>query len=201
MKRNISLLLILALIVSIGGVYATWGYAQGAIGAAEATLVIGEGKNVALAGATSTTSAGTISIDVSDAKILIDDTDNNHIADVSYTGNIVVTFTPSSGADSDVTTNGIPMEISILLGGIGGAAWEYEGTQIFEIAEDFDGNLTGAPMDDGKVTYTFTADEWKEWFIFNGGNQLVLDNMADYNEFHSALHKGSIKLTVSDART
>ena len=57
MKRNISLLLILALIVSIGGVYATWGYAQGAIGAAEATLVIGEGKNVALAGATSTTSA------------------------------------------------------------------------------------------------------------------------------------------------
>ncbi len=193
MSKKISILLLLALVVTIGGVYATWGYAQGSIGNALSSLDVGEGKNIYITGANSDSSAGTIKINTSDAKIVIDDTNNDHVADLIYEGNIIISFTPSPGADEDVVTNGVTLTLT----GTCTADWEYDNTAIFAFTDGFSKTYEGAEMEGGVQTYTIPADDWSSWLIFNGGEDLVLDTMIDYEGFHDALHLGMISFTVS----
>lgn len=193
MNKKISILLLLALVITIGGVYATWGYAQGSIGNAFSSLDVGEGKNIYITGANSDSSAGTIKIDTSAVKIVIDDTNNDHVADLIYEGDIVISFTPSAGADADVVTNGVALKLT----GTCTADWEYNSIAIFAFAPDFSKAYSGAEMVDGVQTYIIPKEDWSSWLIFNGGQNLVLDSMSDYETFHDALHLGMISFTVS----
>lgn len=195
MNKKISILLLLALVISVGSVYATWGYAQGAIGNAIASLDVGEGKNIYITGANSDSKAGTITIDTSATTIVIDDANNDHVADLTYSGDIVITFVPSPGADADVMDG-----ITLNLVGTTTAGWEYGGKAIFALDPQYaTQSLSGAEMTEAGQIYTIPATEWQNWFVFNGGEDLVLDSMEDYDNFHDALHKGMITLTVSAA--
>ena len=196
--KKISIILVLALLLTIGGVYASWGYAQGAIGNAIDSMDVGEGKNIFLTEAINTNSAGTISVDAENAKIKIDDPDNDHIADLEYTGDIVITFKPSSGADANIVANGITLKVTVECTTTN---WVYGGNQIFAVAPAFELTLQGAEMTGGVQTYTITPDQWQQWIVFNGGEDLSLTTMQEYSNFHDALHKGMITITVSDAST
>ena len=194
MNKKISVILLLALVITIGGVYATWGYAQGEIGNAIASLDVGEGKNIYITGASSDSTAGVIGIDTSAVKIAIDDSNNDHVADLTYEGDIVITFTPSEGADSNIVTNGVELNLT----GTCTADWKYNEKAIFSLSPGFAKTYSGAAMVDGKQTYTIPASEWQTWLIFNEGQSLELDTMAEYESFHDALHLGMISFTVSD---
>lgn len=196
--KKISIILVLALLLTIGGVYASWGYAQGAIGNAIDSMDVGEGKNIFITEAINTNSAGTISIDATATQIKIDDPDNDHIAELEYTGDIVITFTPSSGADADIVANGIVLKVTVACTT---TEWVYGGNQIFAVAPSFDLTLEDAEMVGGTQTYTITPDVWQQWIVFNGGEDLHLVTMQEYSKFHDALHKGMISITVSDAST
>ena len=92
--KSISLLLVLALCITIGGVYATWIYAETPI-----TNVHSHIGSFGLANAQVNNSKGTISIDASGAHLYIDQKDTvnlDYTAVLTATGTITVTFTPSN---------------------------------------------------------------------------------------------------------
>ncbi len=202
MHKRISILLMLALIISIGGVYATWGYAEGAVVNGLGGLNPGkfsEGNNIFLAEADDDTKAGIIEIDASTAKITIDDLSGDHVAELYYEGQIKITFEPSNGAAIEVVESGIDMKLAVSCT----ANWEYDGRAIFSVAPGSEViSLPAKTVDPltGKQTYIFEAEDWQDWFIFNEGAPLTLVDLGEYDAFHTELHLGKINLTVSDAR-
>ena len=89
MKR-LSLLMALAMIITIGGVYATWNYQSGVIEGHH--MAIGK---IGLTEVKTDGSKGAITVTPT-VTMLIDDADDNHKPDeLTVTGNITITYTPS----------------------------------------------------------------------------------------------------------
>ena len=127
--KKLSTLIVLALIVTIGGVYAAWHYNRGQV-----SLEIS--RSATMASIQSDTSKGTISIDQTansgngnTLKFLVDDTGTiDWKADLVPSGSVWVKFTPAANADATVQANGIKMKATIT---IGGTQETYDGKKIF----------------------------------------------------------------------
>lgn len=90
--RVLSLLIALAILVTVGGVYATWLYAE-----TDMTAVHGHIGSFGLASAEINNSKGTFTVDASSAHLVIDQTAaDNYFAKLTATGTITVKFTPST---------------------------------------------------------------------------------------------------------
>ena len=106
--KKLSTIIALALIVTIGGVYAAWHYDRGAV-SLEIT------RSATMASIQSDTPMGSISIDQSansgagnTLKFLVDDVDaKDWVAALVPSGSVWVKFTPASNADAAVKDNGI----------------------------------------------------------------------------------------------
>ena len=105
--RKLSILIALILCVTIGGVYATWNYAQGNVASTTkyASMIITD-KVV-------DTAKGTITVDTSNLIVTIDDSNNDFKGEMALSGYVTVTFTPNTGADEDVSSHGIPLQYSL----------------------------------------------------------------------------------------
>lgn len=103
--KKIGLIVALALIVAIGGAYATWSYTQATdVASAEGTATLSiTDKEV------KTVDGGTITVDASGVTISVDDIgDGTHKAKLVIEGSIIVKFTPSA---SDTTgTKGLALK-------------------------------------------------------------------------------------------
>lgn len=89
--KSISLILVLAILITIGGVYAAWLYAETPLNA-----VHGHVGSFGLATAVVNNSKGTITVDGSNAHLSIDQAaDNDYTAKLTASGSITVTFQPS----------------------------------------------------------------------------------------------------------
>lgn len=181
--RKLSILIALILCVTIGGVYATWNYAQGAVDDKQEYL---DGNTTALAGKVETTDKGTITIDDSQLQILIDDTNNDLEGELYITGSISVTFTPNQGADADVVANGVSLQFTLS----STENFNYNGNPIF--------TLSAAAKSMGMVngTVTISAADLQSMITLN---PLSLPTAVDYDAFRAALHSGSLIITVSEA--
>ena len=113
--RNISLFIVLALLVTIGGVYAAWVYPadNAAVGSATKTFT-GNMTQVD----TQATSKGNISVDTTTdtLKIFVDDK-GGYVAAPKAQGSITVCFKPEPGVSTEIKDNGIDMEIAISITG------------------------------------------------------------------------------------
>ncbi len=90
--KSISLLLILALFVTIGGVYATWVFAETPL-----QSVHGHIGSFGLANASTNNGKGTITINAEGAHLTIDQkATNDYTANLVASGTISVTFNPSN---------------------------------------------------------------------------------------------------------
>lgn len=104
-KRFLSLLCVAALLISIGGVYATWSYAQSSAG--EVT----RNYDLSLTSETVATKKGEISISSSGFTLEMDQkASGDYTAVLKLTGELKVSFTPSAGADPDVLKDGIVLQ-------------------------------------------------------------------------------------------
>ena len=104
MKKKMSLLMAAALCVTIGGVYATWSYAQN-----EITTPASGNMALTLTGVDSSTAKGTISVVGTNVGLKVDDK-GGHVTELetaNASGYFTVTFAPSDIADDTVQTNGI----------------------------------------------------------------------------------------------
>ena len=89
--KKISILIVLAMILTIGGVYATWNYAQGNVDSVDLNPVVSLTEKVV------DTPKGTITVDMSGLDIAIDDANHDYDAELVMTGAVNVTFEATGG--------------------------------------------------------------------------------------------------------
>ena len=182
--KKISVLIALALIVTISGVYATWNYAQGD---AEATFEALDSVTVITDKVVDAVAKGNISIDVSNLLIKIDDSDNNHIGELYQEGYVEITFTPSAGADASVIENGIALQYQL---SCTGSDFTYNGEHIFEYSSDPVVLNDGNPVLKIRIPAADLGISLK--------NEIYLPTAADYDAFKLALASGSLIITISE---
>lgn len=174
-----------ALLTTVGGVYAQFTYAQGNVEQAEISMQ----KN--LATAATNTEKGTINV-TGDFLVSIDDTNNDLMTETTISGDLTISFTPAQGADADVRDNGIPLKMTIAIGGTNA----YAGQVLFELTSAY--TAGGVALNGGnKVKDEITVNlsnyiSWKQEF--------TLSTLAEYNAFKAAFEGTTITVTVSEAK-
>lgn len=192
MKR-LSILILAAMLLTVGGVYATWNYAQG-----NAALVTSYQQPM-MTDKVVDTAKGTISVNKDAVKIYIDDADNNHVAEATFEGELVVTFTPAKGADETVIQSGIEIQYSVTTT----PDWAYEGTQIFTATNTDPVKITEMQRyvaEDGTVTFVGTIPVSEIQSRVQLGS-ISLPTAEDYEAFKQVLNRGNICVTVEEVVT
>ena len=208
MKR-IALLIALALIVSVGGVYATWVYSDAAISNFETDL---SGK-LSITTAVGDTAKGFLSAP-NNVVLTIDDDNGDHIpqwdGDVADVGDITLTFTPNKGATTTTFTYYITVE-----------NFEYDcpthgdDIKIFNPVDEDDTipgvqickgtfNYTAGSMN--PVTHTLDGDDIQTALNLqvtrpdgsSGTEPLVLESIDSYNRYATALNGVILTLYIVD---
>ena len=189
--------------VTVGGVYATWTFAENKATGASTTA------NVAMTGVNSETEKGTLSVMVMGANgftVAVDDSDNNHLPEIKKSGVVTVTFTPAATASQDIKENGIDVQCVISYAPYeGGVAtleeWKYEGTQIFEIENDSDKPIVlqkgDATEKDGAFTWTIDAED-VGIDLTTTMKGVYIDTYQKYTTLNALLAKGHFVLTVNE---
>lgn len=200
MKGKLAFLALLSTIVTVGGVYATWTFAEGNTAASHTTTTVG------MTGVNAATEKGSLSVMASTYKALIDDSDNNHLPDLKTEGVVTITFTPSASASEEVKTQGIDVKFVITyVANTGGPAtleeWKYDGTQIFDItyttATPYHLDKEDAVLSGGVFTWTINSADVGIVLHENFDDKLI-DTLDDYNALSTELNKGHFQLTVEE---
>ena len=188
--KKLSLLIALCMLISIGGVYATWTYIDKTDVADESINMAMNLSSVAYAG-----TYGNYEINTSSLKILVDPKENTtHTTALKIEGEITITFTPNVFAPETVKNNGVASTFQFTLTN---NEWKYEGQKILTLVHDDKENIQWTR--NGNVfTYTISADDLYEHFQLN---EFVLDTKAKYDAFSTALGTGQITISVSDGIT
>ncbi|MBE6671266.1 MAG: hypothetical protein E7593_03590 [Ruminococcaceae bacterium] len=182
--KKLSLLMALIVLVTIGGVYATWNYAQGNVSTAQG-FALPKMETVVTTG-----TKGSIAVDVSGLTIKIDDDANDaytHKAVLKMDGELKINFTPAVGADESVANNGIKMRVEITCT----ENWKYDEKNIFTVDTSKNVIIT----DSATKEIVITADELAEIIQLN---DFTLATYSEFQEFQTILNRGNIKIQVSE---
>ena len=200
--KKFSLLVAIALLITVGGVYAQWTYAQGNIQAASVANLAPK-----LSGYASTTEKGTIKVDTTGiTKLMVDDLPpyggdkQDHIADFVVEGKVVVTFTPSAGADETVKTNGIKMQYSLAIiynTDTTAENWVYPDVNGTDQAI-FTVDTQTVTVNNGNPTLEFEIDADQLMEMIQLGGTFKLDTVEDYENFNAIIGKAQIQISVSE---
>jgi hypothetical protein len=199
MKKFTALMLV-AICLIVGGVYASWSYATGNI-----TTYFTETVDPTIDAVTEATPIGEIEVvsntlaiavgDRYDGTTYVGDTANkpgDYIAEVYYTGSLVVTFTPGAGADTQILNNGLPMEMLIEV-----VEATYGENVIFAAVSSVTSAFgTYTKNDDGSWTWTITGEQFGSKLTFNGGKDLKLATLDEYNNFSKEFDKVKFTLKI-----
>ena len=205
--KKLSLLIALCMLLTIGGVYATWSY----VGSTDIIDAFAESK-VTIADAVIEGTYGIYKID-SNLVLTVDQANDNHEAELVFGSNndqpvyLTVTFTPSVNAPKAIKDNAIESELyfgvttpmQYKIDGEGNYADNGTPVDIFKFKnpgnEKLDNIFTWTKNDDGTFTYTLNADALKEQISLS--QTFVLDIKAEHDAFRSAL-AGNIVARVTD---
>ena len=205
--RKLSILMALMLLVSVGGVYATWSYA----GTNDIADVLAEAKvtitDIKLEGAN-----GTYTIE-SNLVLTVDQADENHKAKLVFGSNndkpifLKVTFKPATNAPQDIKNNavltelyyGVSTDMRYKMDGDGNYSETGTPTDIFKFTNPSDGilnnTITWTKEDDGSFTYTMDQAALEAQIALS--QDFVLDTKAEHDAFRAAL-AGNIVVRVTD---
>ena len=189
--KKLSLLIALCMLLTIGGVYATWTYTQNTDVADEAVNMNLNLTDVAYSG-----SYGTYKVDTSGLTMVIDPkAGTTHTTALYMTGNIVITFTPNSVAPSNVKEDGVPSTYAFSLAN---QNWKYDGQDIVTVNHSEVHNIDWTENGDGTFSFTISAADLEEHISLT---EFELDTKAKYDAYNAVLGTGSIVITVSDGIT
>ena len=180
--KKLTAIIVMALVLTVGGVYASFTYAQGT--AIEAT----ESVDTSIAGKTTETEKGTISI-VSDFTIHVDDINKNLKTGFTTSGSTIIKFTPNTGADADVVKNGIKLKLVIEIKN----GNSYKGTDIFTLKNYTEGGIV---LNDGNKVIGEIEVNLADYI---GVSEISLPTAEEYDAYKTALEATQITFTVSEA--
>lgn len=196
MKR-LGLIIAMALVLTVGGVYATFNYAQG-----DVSLVYKDLNKTIAGTGVDPVAKGTIGIDVSGFTIRVDDKgvlehgEGNGTLVTGYKnqGTVQVTFTPAKGADATVTDEGVTLKLTISFSNN-----KYNGTDIFKTTGEYP--ATGIPLGKGTKNDVTGVFEYNvELGKYLAVNEISLPTKSDYDNFLTAYGNAQITVTVSEVK-
>lgn len=174
-----------ALLTTVGGVYAQFTYPQGNVEQAEISM------QKALQTAATNTEKGTINV-TGDFTVSIVDDNNDFITETTILGDLTISFSPAKGADAEVRDNGIPLKMTIVIGG----TKVYDNKELFALKTAYtEGGVAlkgGNRVKDAVSVKLTDYIEWKQEF--------TLSTLAEYNDFKTAFENTTITVTVSEAK-
>ena len=196
MKKKLGIVAALAMIVTVGGVYAQWSYPQ------VPAEGMGDTKAIELTGVSTTTKTGVINVNTDHFTIEIDDADKDYYGELVLSGYVTVTFTPNPGVDKDVANQGIPMQMVL------------SSTSVADLTYDFGSGVVDVfTLDSTRpiiysagartMTWTITAAEIANYFKLNGKDGekdscIYLPTHKAYDDFKTALSGLKLTITVSE---
>ena len=188
--KKFSFLILFALMISIGGVYATWVYSQ-----SDDVADITNARAITMTEATFEGTYGTYSTDASALTLKVDPLEGTaHTTSLKIDGYILIKFTPSTYAPSDVKENGVRTTYQF---NVSNQNWTYNDQKIITVETDVK-TVSWTKQDDGTFLYTVTAQELASVLHLT---EFTLDTKADYDLYDDALLDGQITLTVSDGKS
>lgn len=179
--KKFGLTIAMATILTIGGVYATFNYAQGDATKADKEL------GITIDDAVTDTTKGTISID-STYTMKVINKDNNNKTGLETTGNFKVKFEASAGVDADVRDYGIVLEMTIAF--IGNT---YKEDKIF-ITSGLDEHGKTTLNGDNKINGEYTVNLTSYISL----KEYDLPTYADYTNYKTALEGTKIQITIGE---
>ena len=189
--KKLSLLIALCMLLTIGGVYATWTYTQNTDVADEAVNMNMNLTDVAYSG-----SYGTYKVDTSSLKLAIDPkAGTTHTTALYIEGNIVVTFTPNSVAPVEIKENGLDTTYTLSLSN---PNWQYDSRNIVTLNHAEAHDIEWVKQADGTFTYTISAADLAGHISLA---EIVLDTKVAYDAYNAVLGQGAIVISVSDGTT
>ncbi len=187
MKR-LSILVALILCVTIGGVYAAWLYTGSTVSSVDRTISHG------LTTATTDGDVGIFRVKSNTVDIAIDQTaEDNYLAKLVITGQVVVSFTPNPGAPEDVINNAVSAVATVYTKNA--EANLYDGSPIYSSPAGSKVALVWEKLPDGTFEATITAEQIDT--LLDLGAEFVLDSHADYLAFHELEENITITLAIS----
>lgn len=198
---KLGLISVLCLVLVIGGVFATWNYATNKI---ENPATDTMGLSLTLADTES--ERGTLSV-TSKPTLTIDDTNNDYLAELVITGDLVITFTPKANSEVSIINNGINLAITFevpedlkynnaaIITCVGFNLEAGEGTT--KTTTVGDATLTYSVVkSNGNFVYTITKAELAKVFTLSS---ISLPTYTDYTNFDNVLSGKNITVKVADS--
>ena len=195
--KKLTLLIALCMLLTIGGVYATWTYTQNTDVADEAVNMTLNLADVAYSG-----SYGTYKVDVTGLSLIIDPkAGTTHTTALYATGNIVITFTPNSVAPADIKENGVASTYSFSLANTN---WKFRAQDqdqeqdIIKVNHTEKHDIVWTSNGDGTFSFTISAEDFMKHVSLT---EFELDTKIKYDAYNAVLGTGSIVISVSDGTT
>lgn len=184
--KKLGIIIMIAVALTVGGVYATFNYAQ------KEVAPVTEGLQTSIAGKDTETAKGTITVDTSGYLIKVDDFSNNLKTGYQHQGQIKITFTPAKGADENVANNGVKLKLEITING----ANQYNGNPIYKLTGAYT-NVGHVKLNGGnEVNGTLDNVSLSDYIEVA---QFDLPTADDYEAFKTAFQATTITITVSEA--
>lgn len=178
--KKLGIIVALALIVTVGGVYATWNYTSAATGTVDPVT---GGASIALTDKViNNLSSGTITTSDNTLSIQLDDTNNDHIAELVFGGSITVSF---SGTDAEGTSTTIQLKCTASCDAIAYG----DKTDIFTYGTIVSDKEIGT----GDNAWVITETELKQIIKLNG--DISAPTSDDYDKLAAAIKDKTITLT------
>jgi hypothetical protein len=210
MKKFTALMLV-AICLVVGGVYATWAYAQkeiAPIGNLTATTGVQTAISAGEKGTLAIVGENTLALSITDNKkgteTVGPEEAGDYIAELTGTGTLVIKFTPAAaGADADVLANGVKLKLTL-----NATSNEYKTVQVLSAAETFTSPAVNAEaatgeigkyekQDDGSFTWTITGAEIAAQISLYNGTELKLATKGEYDTFKAAF-KATVEMEVGE---
>ncbi len=200
--KKLSVIISLALVITIGGVFAAWNYSNGAATGITTTRALD------MASTTTTVEKGKITANSTGMTLIVDDdksvnpqTGTSFKAVLVGTGSINVTFTPDDSADPTVKQNGIHMIATVTITKAEGTTqWTADddaNTLVDILAPNTENNNNVIDLGTAKEV-EIKAQQIIDALIFCGGKNVILDTYAKNQDFVKAMAKYTINVTISE---
>ena len=198
--KKISILIIIAIMITVGSVYAAWSYAQGTTASSEIT------REINMAQVNTDSNKGTISVTPSNFAFLVDDVGTiDYVAELTGTGHLTINFTPAAGADASLATNGIQMIATITVVKSGSTTGTYTGIDstgapvtVVPLKAKEGQNVVAITGNGIGGTTQLTAAQILSALEFNESKSVKLPTKSDNDNFHNILKDYTIKITISE---
>ena len=184
--KKLSLLVALALIVTVGGVYAAWNYAQGATASVEIT------REINMAQVNTNSNKGSIAATPHDVAFIVDDAGGYHTK-LTGAGNFTIVFSHSTGADATTIDNGIKMIATITIKSTTNA--KYDGQVPIAAIEENNKNVIDLTPNGPSKSATLEVSAILETLQLCN---VVLDTKEKNDAFHNVLKDYTIVITISE---